>query len=140
MRSVIDKKDVTLPSPFGNWLKPILRKVERGGLTIEFVIREDMTNPLGILHGGVIAGMMDDSIGSTIYSLGAENFFVSLDLSIDYYAKSHIKERVLLVTNVIKEGKNLLSVECALKNMKGWLLAKGTSKLLKIEKQVPEMH
>jgi acyl-coenzyme A thioesterase 13 len=39
------------PSPFGRWLNGTLIEVEEGSLTMEFIVRKDMCNPGGIMHG-----------------------------------------------------------------------------------------
>ncbi|HQS50816.1 MAG TPA: hypothetical protein PLN99_02890, partial [Daejeonella sp.] len=52
------------PSPFSQWLKPIVRSAEVGALIFEYRIRKDMTNPMKVLHGGVSAGIIDDVIGA----------------------------------------------------------------------------
>ena len=57
------------PSAFGRWLNGTLIAVEEGELTVEVIVREDMCNPGGILHGGVATGMMDDLIGMTTFSM-----------------------------------------------------------------------
>ena len=42
-------------SPLGRWLNGTLRAVDYGHLSIEFTVRQDMTNPMGVLHGGSAA-------------------------------------------------------------------------------------
>ncbi len=69
IKSVIGKEKQLSPSPFMNWLKPVAVAAEYGSLTFEYKIREEMTNPMGHLHGGVIAGIIDDIMGATVYSL-----------------------------------------------------------------------
>ena len=43
----------------------------------EFVMRAEMTIPMGTLHGGVMAAIMDDMIGATIICLGRDHFYTT---------------------------------------------------------------
>ncbi|MFX1503817.1 MAG: PaaI family thioesterase, partial [Promethearchaeota archaeon] len=43
---------------------------ERGEVETEFIIQPKMTNPLGLLHGGMQCTLMDDIIGITVATLG----------------------------------------------------------------------
>ena len=72
------------PSPFGRWLNGTLIDVEEGSLTMEFIVRKDMCNPGGIMHGGVAIGMMDDIIGMTTFSMGNQAFYSTVNLNTDF--------------------------------------------------------
>lgn len=63
------------PSPFGRWLNGRLIAVEEDSLMAEFIVREDMCNPDGIMHGGVATGIMDDLIGMTLFASGTQTFY-----------------------------------------------------------------
>ena len=43
------------PSPLSRWLGGILLQAEEGMLEASFVVRQEMTNPMGTLHGGTIS-------------------------------------------------------------------------------------
>jgi acyl-coenzyme A thioesterase 13 len=118
-------------SPFGNWLRGTFRKVEEGSLTIEFTIREDMSNPIKILHGGVTAAIMDDTMGMTVASLGRDTFYTTVNLSIDYLSSAKIGDTITASTKINREGKNIVNVDCLIVNAEGKILAKGTSNLIK---------
>ena len=63
---------------------------ERGEVEVEFNIQPKMTNPIGLLHGGMQCTLMDDVIGITVATLGLENFSISLNLQINYLGKANI--------------------------------------------------
>ena len=50
------------PSPAGNWLNPILRIVKEGYMEADIKVLKEHTNPIGTMHGGVIALVIDDSV------------------------------------------------------------------------------
>lgn len=133
MQSFVGQEMSEGPSPVGRWLRGTLRKVEEGSVTAEFTVRPEMTNPVGILHGGMIAAIMDDLIGMTVHVLnGMESFFTSINLSIDYLSSAKEGEVVTATTKIVRQGATITHAECHLYNAKGKLLAKGTTNLLRV--------
>ena len=130
LRAKIDESMHSSPSPVGRWLNGTLRVVEEGSLTIEFVVREDMTNPVGILHGGIAAAMMDEVLGITVYSLGHENFYTTVNLHIDYLSSARMGETVRVQSHIIRKGRNIVHADCRMTNPEGKLLAKATTNML----------
>jgi len=121
------------PSLFGRWLGGTLTEVERGSMTFSFEIRPDMTNPLGTLHGGVTAGIIDDIIGLTAATFGQENFYVTVNLSIDYLSGAKVGDIIVAHSQTIREGRNISNIECVVKHKDGKIIAKGTSNMMKTE-------
>lgn len=118
------------PSPYGHWLNGKLLAVEAGSLQMSYLIRKDMTNPMGILHGGVTAGIMDDLIGMTIgATLDLEFFFTSVNLNIDYLSAGKIGETIIATTKINRQGKQIINAEAVISNESGKILAKATTNL-----------
>ena len=61
-----------------------LIEVERGVIEMSIVVRPEMTNPAGYLHGGTQCAMLDDAMGTACATLGYETAFLSTNLNIDY--------------------------------------------------------
>jgi uncharacterized protein (TIGR00369 family) len=89
------------PSPVARWLNGTLRAAEEGALTADFVVRPEMTNTVGLLHGGMIAAIMDDFIGATVFALGREDFYTTVDLSVDYFASAQEGDVVTAKTRLV---------------------------------------
>ncbi len=123
-----EAKDVS-PSPFGRWLNGKLIEANMGSLTIEFVVREELTNPAGIMHGGAIAGLIDEVIGMTTFSLGKTGFYVAVNLNIDYLRPGKLGEKLRVVSEVIRDGRTMAHAECKVYNEEGKLIAKAASNL-----------
>lgn len=123
-----EAKDVS-PSPFGRWLNGKLIEASAGSLTIEFVVREELTNPAGIMHGGAIAGLIDEVIGMTTFSLGKTGFYVAVNLNIDYLRPGKLGEKLRVVSEVIRDGRTMAHAECKVYNEEGKLIAKAASNL-----------
>ena len=133
LRASIGKEFRDSPSPLGRWLKGVVIAAEKGEITMEFTVRDEMTNPAGFMHGGATAAIIDDMIGAAILSLGRTNFYTSVNLSIDYLASVSNGTVVTAKTNVIRAGRNVINAECILQNQSGKLVAKGVSNLLKVD-------
>lgn len=127
------------PSPFMLWLAPVVREVCEDSLTFDYLIRPEMTNPMGTLHGGVIAAMMDDLIGATIICLGREHFYTTVNNVIDYFSGAKCGDVVTGKTTIVKAGRQVINVGFELWNLKkNRLLAKGYSNTLKTEAKMFE--
>jgi uncharacterized protein (TIGR00369 family) len=120
------------------WLKPTIVSAERGKLIFQYLVREEMTNPMGILHGGVTAAIIDDVIGATMFSFNESYFYTTLNNVVDYFSPGKEGDVIIAETRVIKKGRQLVNVQCEVWNKeKTRLIARGYSNLLKtgIEKQ-----
>ncbi len=126
-------------SPLMQWLNPTLVAVEEGKITLQFTVRHEMTNPIGILHGGTTAAIMDDSIGAAVFTYGEPYFYSTINLVVDYFGRAAEGEKIIAEAFVIKKGKQLIHGQCEIWNVdKTRMLAKGISNLLKTEMKKPE--
>ena len=127
-------KEITQsPSPYMNWLKPTLLNAEEGSLHCSFLIRKEMTNPYGILHGGVTAGIIDDLIGATVYILGLNSRYTTVNNNIDYFAPANEGDEITAKTTVVKQGRTIINLQCEVfLRSKNRLIARGYSNMLNI--------
>ena len=88
MQESIGKKSFNSPSPFTHWLKPVIREAEYGVINCEYIVRKDMCNPLGVLHGGVTAGIIDDIIGATVFTMNLSHHYTTINNYIDYFSSA----------------------------------------------------
>ncbi len=137
MKASIGKLFDNNPSRYGAWLKGILKEAEEGKLTAEFIVRNEMTNGIGTLHGGVIAGILDEMMGATVVSLGAKNFFTTVNLNVDYFYPARENDVLTAKSFIVKKGTMIHHAQAELWNLAtNKLLAKATSNLLKIDVEV----
>ena len=99
----IGKEVISEPPSFTEWLRGVLKEVKEGELTFEFLVRPEMANPVGFLHGGVQNAIIDDVIGMAIATLGDETFFVSLNLYVDYLSKVKAGEQVIAKARITRK-------------------------------------
>ncbi|MBT8300945.1 MAG: PaaI family thioesterase [Maribacter sp.] len=130
-KSLIGKDSSQSPSPLMQWLNPTLIRAEAGELDFSYVVREEMTNPLGIIHGGTTAAIIDDAIGAAVFSLGVPHVYTTVSLSVDYFSRAKTGETIIAQTKVIKKGKQIINAECEVWNAeKTRMIAKGHSNLI----------
>lgn len=130
-RSNIGKSSSEIsPSPFGRWLDGTLIEVEEGSLTMEFVVRTDMCNPGGIMHGGVAIGMMDDIIGLTSFSMGNQVFYSTVNLNTDFLYSAKPDEKLIAKSKIVRMGKKIAHAEGEIRNEAGQIIAKCTTNLV----------
>lgn len=132
LRSQLGSELSKTPSPLMRWLNPTLLSAEAGQLKLRFLIRNEMTNPLGNIHGGISAAIIDDAIGTAVFSLGENHFYASINNVIDYFSAAKEGEYVIAVTSILKNGKQLVNAQCEIWNDdQSRMIAKGVSNLIK---------
>lgn len=132
-QTLIGKEIINSPSHFMNWLRPTLINAERGELLCSYVIRKEMTNPYGILHGGITAGIIDDLIGATVFMLGSNSQYTTVNNNIDYFASAVQGDMITAKTSVVKQGRTIINLQCEVfLPSKNRLIAKGYSNMLNV--------
>ena len=125
------------PSPAGNWLQGVLRSVDPGHISANYTIRQELTNPVGTLHGGVTALIMDEIIGTTLFSLHNDFLYTSVNLVVDFLLPGNLNETVTATAKVVRKGTKLAHVECVIYNERGKLMARGSSNLVVTKNRSP---
>lgn len=132
-QSFIGKEVSSSPSNFMNWLKPTVISAEKGSLHCSYVVRNEMTNPYGILHGGITAGIIDDLIGATVFTLGLNNAYTTVNNNIDYFAPAKEGDVITAKTSIVKQGKTIINLQCEVfLPSKNRLIARGYSNMINI--------
>ena len=117
-------------SEAGNWLGFTLEHIEKGSATLSTIIRKEMTNPYGNIHGGMMSLVIDEAIGWAVVSLDSENHYTSLTLNVDFLYAIKEGERLRAISKVLRTGKKIINVECHVYNMDGKILASAGSNLI----------
>ena len=132
--AVIGKNIGSFPGPippFSKWLNGKLISAERGEVEIEHEIRQEWGNPTGLIHGGMIGALIDDTIGMCTATLGYEGFLITINSNINYLGKAKIGEKLLVKANLVREGKTIIHFFSQISDLKGNLIASGNANLLK---------
>ncbi|CAG5070052.1 hypothetical protein DYBT9623_02792 [Dyadobacter sp. CECT 9623] len=124
-------------SPVGRWLNGKLTGVREGSMEVEFTVREDMTNPMGSLHGGIAATILDEVVGTMVYALGREFACVSVNLNCDFLHSARIGDVITAKSWVVRSGKNIIHVEGKIVDLEGKIIAKCTSNMIQTNFRIP---
>ena len=119
-----------LPAP------PIMHTLDLAGFSAELgtasfrlVPQEFHYNPLGSVHGGVIAMLLDSAAGCAVHSvLPAGEGYTSIDLVTKYLRPITVETgEVTAVGTVVSRGSRTALAEARLSDARGRLLAHATS-------------
>jgi acyl-coenzyme A thioesterase 13 len=127
-------------SKAGKWLNYSLLQAHDGEVEVSLLVREDMTNPNGQLHGGMIGMICDELCGLAFYTKGMPTFYTTVNLSIDYLYAAPVDSVVIAKARVVRAGKKIANTECSLYNEEGVLLAHATSNLVNTDRPVFDLH
>jgi acyl-coenzyme A thioesterase 13 len=103
-----------------------LDTVEPGRAVVRLPVTNAVCNPVGTLHGGAIATLVDDAGTIALMTTDAESRpGVTTDLSVSYLSAAPLGDVVLAEARTLKAGRTLAFVEVAIRNAQGKLLAQG---------------
>lgn len=138
LQSFIGKPFSGSPSPFAKWLNGTVISVTNNTIEFQFTVRKEMTNPVGMLHGGVTSSMIDDCIGVNFMILGLENFYPTINLNIDFFNPAFENDTVLVKTELIKLGKTIIHFNAVVINQNNSrVVAKASSNLAVSSIKIP---
>ena len=110
-------------------------EAEEGRVTVFMPAAEFHYNPLGTVHGGIIATLLDTAAGCTVHStLPAGVGYTSLDLMTRFIKPVTTKSGLLRCEGtIISRGRRTAVAEARLFDERGTLLAQATSTCLIFE-------
>jgi uncharacterized protein (TIGR00369 family) len=112
-----------------------LADVQEGVVVFEGTPGEHAYNPIGTIHGGYAATLLDSACGCAVHSkLSATQSYTTLELKVAYL-KAMTKDTGLVRAEgrVVSMGRRVAFAEATLKDRNGRLYATATSTLLVIE-------
>jgi uncharacterized protein (TIGR00369 family) len=129
-------QDGSLPAaPIATTLGFDLDVVEEGRVVFSLEPGEHHYNPIGSVHGGVYATLLDSATGCAVHSTLPAGFgYTSVDLNVKFLrAITRDTGRVLAEGTVTHRGRRLALAEATLTDAQGRLLATATSSCLVFE-------
>lgn len=119
----------TPPPPISSLVGMAIETVEEGRVVFTLTPAEYQYNPLGTVHGGIIATVLDSALGCCIHTtLPAGKTYTTLEIKINYVAA--VTEATGLLRcdgRVVHRGGRVATSEARLVDAKGKLYAHGTS-------------
>lgn len=111
-------------------------EVEAGRAVFEGIPGDHAYNPIGTVHGGYAATLLDSACGCAVHScLTATQAYTTLELKVAYH-KAVTRDSVWCAPKdaMLTMGRRAAFAEATLKDASGRLLASATSTLLVIER------
>lgn len=136
-RAQIGKDKWQFEYPLMDWLKAQVIEVEEGEVKIQFTVENYMLNPIGILHGGITATMLDEVMGAASFTLGRPTGFATINMNVDYLKPAKVGDKVYGVGKVLRSGKTILHLESKIIDVEQRVLAKATANMIATSVNVP---
>ncbi|WP_211244175.1 PaaI family thioesterase [Actinospica robiniae] len=120
------------PSGIAELLDLRCPEVEEGRIVFTAKSRRDFANPLGMLHGGIAATLLDSAMGCAVHTtLPAGMVYTSLDISVRYIRAGAVDGGELRAEGrVVHRGRKIRTAEATLTDEQGRVLATATSSLM----------
>jgi uncharacterized protein (TIGR00369 family) len=125
------------PPGFAALLDLTLETVEEGHVVFGLTPREQHLNPLGTVHGGMLATMLDSAMGSAIQTvLPAGSTYTTVQLDVKYVRTPRTGEGQILASGrVVHAGRSTATAEGQIHDAEGRLLAHATTTCLVLSAQ-----
>lgn len=119
---------------FGAWLNGAVTAInDEGDIELTFEVRENMLNPMGAIHGGAVAAIIDEVLGFQIFLKGDEDAaYVSMTMNVDFLKAAKTGDLITGIPTVVRIGRRTANVRCVLKNQKGELVAQAVSNFMRV--------
>lgn len=117
------------PPPAAALLGFELDRVDRGRTVFSMLADEVHENPMGTMHGGIVAALVDTAMGCAVTSqLDAEVGFTTLELKTNYVrAVTQATGRIFADGTVVHAGGRVATTEARVYDSNGTLYAHATS-------------
>ncbi|MFT3711674.1 MAG: PaaI family thioesterase [Archangium sp.] len=121
-------------SPFSTLLGIRLESVEPGKVSALLDMRgSKMNNPLGFLHGGVVASLSDHVMGLALLSMLPEDeIFTTIELKVNYLRGVKKDCTLRAVGKVLKAGRTIAVVESDVFDDAGELVGRVVSTCIRL--------
>jgi uncharacterized protein (TIGR00369 family) len=103
-------------SPFTDPWGPLYSKKTERAVNMGLRLAKAHTNARGLIHGGLIASLADNSMGySCAQATGWTTSFVTVSLSVDYVGSAKVGQWLAVECEVIRTGTTLCFAQCLIK-------------------------
>jgi uncharacterized protein (TIGR00369 family) len=104
-------------------------EVEHGRVVVSLDTRPDFANPLGTVHGGIAATLLDSALGCAIHTtLPAGTGYTTLELKVNYIRAARTDGQTLTAEgSVIHTGRRTATAEGRVLDERGKLVAHATT-------------
>ena len=125
-------RDAIKQVPFARLLGFELVDLKPGEATVKLLMRDELRQPYGILHGGATASLIDTATAFAVISVLDENEkATTVDLTV-HYLRPLTSGAAICTAKVVRAGRRLLTVSAEVANDEGKLIATALSTYSKV--------
>ena len=123
------------PPPVAVLLGMGIAEVERGRVTFSLEVGEHLYNPIGSVHGGIFATLLDSAMGCAVHStLDPGQAYTTLTLSVNLVKALTLSTPSVLATGqVVSAGRRVVTASGQITGPDGTLYAHATTTCLAVE-------
>ena len=119
------------PPPIAALMNMDIEEVEQGRVTFGGIPDASHYNPIGVVHGGFAATMLDTVAGCAVHStLPAGKGYTTIEIKVSFLRPIHAGARVVATGTVTKPGSRVAFADATLATADGVLVATASSSLL----------
>ena len=124
-------KDRIEDTPFCKLLGIRVKEIDKGYAKLEMPYKMDLTQPLGFIHGGALASLVDTAGAFASFTIiGEDELVYTVELKLNYLVS--IKDGVVIAeARVLRSGDRIIVVEVDILNGNGELSAKAIATYIK---------
>ena len=134
-------RDGSVPAPpIAALVDFALIEVERGRIVMTLVPAEFHFNPIGTMHGGVLATLLDSVMGCAVHSaLAKGQVYTTLEIKVNYVRAVTIESGLLTAMGrVVHGGRRSAVADGTVTDAKGQLCATASTTCLVFEPPTPD--
>ena len=134
MRWIQAEPQMDVPN-ISRFIGMVFDEVELGRIVVSLETRPEFTNPLGVVHGGICATLLDTVMGCAVHTtLPAGVAYTTLELKVNYVRAARPGGQTLIGTGtVIHGGRRVATAEGRVVDEQGKLIAHGTTTCMILE-------
>jgi uncharacterized protein (TIGR00369 family) len=124
--SVFEKFQLPPISKLLGW-RLVESKPEQGVIRVGFEGKPEFCNPSGSIQGGILASMLDDTMGPAAFIMTGGKFYTpTITMTVNFIAPGKVGSFVC-EAKVVQMGRSVVFVEAKLMDDRGALIATATS-------------
>jgi uncharacterized protein (TIGR00369 family) len=104
--------DLFAPSPFVQMIGARFEEWREGYVRMSLVVEEKHTNPNGVMHGGVLTTLMDETLGAVIASVRGMDVMraaphATVEMNVSFLAGARPGEEIIVEGRALKVGRSV---------------------------------
>jgi uncharacterized protein (TIGR00369 family) len=98
-----------------------------GRCRLEWTPGEELGNPMGFVHGGFVAAIVDDTCGTAVMSMLSDwRTFPTASLRVEFLKGLKMGQSFVCSGQVLRAGRSMTFADALIRDREGRLLARGT--------------